>query len=80
MKIIRHLWTTKFESNLIILFVQCILFLKVNLNEYVGIINHTSHPHVMNDGTVYNMGMSITTKGPAYNIVCFSPSRLTIGN
>ncbi|XP_043281100.1 carotenoid isomerooxygenase isoform X2 [Venturia canescens] len=51
---------------------------KVNLNEYVGIINHTSHPHVMNDGTVYNMGMSITSKGPAYNIVRFSPSRLEI--
>ena len=48
--------------------------------DHVGIINHTSHPHVMSDGTVYNLGMSITSKGPAYNIVRFSPSRITIGD
>jgi hypothetical protein len=25
---------------------------RVNVSDYVGIINHTSHPHVMADGTV----------------------------
>lgn len=44
---------------------------KVDMNEKFGIVNHTSHPHVMNDGTVFNLGMSVTKSGPAYNIVCF---------
>lgn len=51
---------------------------KVNVSDYVSIVNHTSHPHVMNDGTVYNVGLSITSRGPAYNVVCFSPTRITI--
>lgn len=51
---------------------------KVTVSEYVGIVNHTSHPHVMSDGTVYNIGMSITSRGPVYNVVCFSPSRVTV--
>jgi carotenoid isomerooxygenase len=44
---------------------------KFDMHEKFGIVNHTSHPHVMNDGTVYNLGMSVTKSGPAYNIVCF---------
>lgn len=44
---------------------------RVNLNEKLGIVNHTSHPHVMPDGTVYNLGLSVTKSGPAYNIICF---------
>lgn len=44
---------------------------KVNLQEKLGIVNHTSHPHVMPDGTVYNLGLSIGKSGPAYNIICF---------
>ncbi|XP_078034061.1 neither inactivation nor afterpotential B isoform X1 [Augochlora pura] len=51
---------------------------KVAVSDYVGIVNHTSHPHVMNDGTIYNMGMSLTPRGPMYNVVCFSPKCLTI--
>ncbi|XP_076183038.1 neither inactivation nor afterpotential B isoform X2 [Ptiloglossa arizonensis] len=51
---------------------------KVNVSDYVSIVNHTSHPHVMNDGTIYNLGMSVTPRGPVYNVVCFSPSRITI--
>ena len=51
---------------------------KVNVSDYVRIVNHTSHPHVMNDGTVYNLGLSVTTRGPMYNIVCFQPSRIII--
>ncbi|XP_055385042.1 carotenoid isomerooxygenase [Condylostylus longicornis] len=41
------------------------------ISDYVGIINHTSHPHVMSDKTVYNLGMSVTKFGPVYNIICF---------
>ncbi|XP_033366327.1 carotenoid isomerooxygenase isoform X1 [Bombus vosnesenskii] len=51
---------------------------KVNVSDYVGIVNHTSHPHVMNDGTVYNLGLSVTPRGPLYNVVCFSPNQMII--
>ncbi|XP_047353486.1 carotenoid isomerooxygenase isoform X1 [Vespa velutina] len=51
---------------------------RVNISNYVNIVSHTSHPHVMNDGTVYNVGLSITSRGPAYTVVSFSPSRITI--
>ncbi|XP_043785950.1 carotenoid isomerooxygenase isoform X2 [Apis laboriosa] len=51
---------------------------KVNVSDYVGIVNHTSHPHVMNDGTVYNLGLSVTSRGPQYNIICFSPNQIII--
>ncbi|XP_058061227.1 carotenoid isomerooxygenase [Anopheles bellator] len=44
---------------------------KLNVSDYVGIVNHTSHPHVMSDGTVYNLGCSVTRTGPAYTIICF---------
>jgi carotenoid isomerooxygenase len=44
---------------------------RVDLNEKLGIVNHTSHPHVLPDGTVYNLGMSVSKSGPAYNIICF---------
>lgn len=44
---------------------------KINLQDKLGIVNHTSHPHVMSDGTVYNLGLSIGKSGPAYNIICF---------
>lgn len=44
---------------------------RINLQEKFGIVNHTSHPHVMPDGTVYNLGLSVTKSGPAYNIICF---------
>lgn len=47
---------------------------KINLSDYIGIINHTSHPHVMADGTVYNLGQTVTKTGPMYNIICFPKS------
>ncbi|XP_053676570.1 carotenoid isomerooxygenase [Anopheles nili] len=43
----------------------------LNVSDYVGIVNHTSHPHVMSDGTVYNLGCSVTRTGPAYTIIQF---------
>ena len=44
---------------------------KINLAEYIGIINHTSHPHVMVDGSVYNLGQTVSKTGPVYNIIYF---------
>ncbi|TGZ48252.1 carotenoid isomerooxygenase isoform X1 [Temnothorax longispinosus] len=53
---------------------------RVNVSEHVNIVNHTSHPHVMTDGTVYNVGLSVTPTGPRYNVVRFSPSSATADN
>ncbi|XP_070494160.1 carotenoid isomerooxygenase-like isoform X2 [Chironomus tepperi] len=44
---------------------------RMNLHERIGIVNHTSHPHVMNDGSVYNVGLTITKSGPAYGVLHF---------
>lgn len=44
---------------------------KVNVANYLGIVCHTSHPHVLPNGTVYNLGMTMTKTGPQYNIICF---------
>ncbi|XP_073993644.1 neither inactivation nor afterpotential B isoform X2 [Rhodnius prolixus] len=43
----------------------------VNASKYVNIVHHTSHPHVMEDGTVYNLGLSIGPAGPKYSIIHF---------
>ncbi|XP_063218959.1 carotenoid isomerooxygenase isoform X2 [Bacillus rossius redtenbacheri] len=48
---------------------------RVNLSKHVNIVNHTSHPHVVNDGTVYNLGLSVTAMGPKYAIVKFPPPK-----
>lgn len=44
---------------------------RVCLTDFVGVINHTSHPHILPSGTVYNLGTSMTKSGPAYTIICF---------
>lgn len=46
---------------------------KVCVNKYVSIVHHTSHPHVTSDGTVYNLGLSITLTGPQHNIIRLPP-------
>ncbi|XP_039284885.1 carotenoid isomerooxygenase [Nilaparvata lugens] len=46
---------------------------RVNISEHVNIVNHTSHPHVMNDGTVFNVGIGFNCCGPCFNIVKFPP-------
>ncbi|GAB1862600.1 Beta,beta-carotene 15,15'-monooxygenase [Camponotus japonicus] len=51
---------------------------RVNISKYVNIVHHTAHPHVMPDGTVYNVGMSVTPFGPRYNVICFYPNRVAI--
>ena len=53
---------------------------RVNLNEKIGIVNHTSHPHVMADGTVYNVGLTVSPTGPAYAIICFPNGENTFDN
>lgn len=52
---------------------------RINLHETVGIINHTSHPHVLSDGTVYNLGMTVKRMGPFYNIIQFPPGEDMFG-
>ncbi|XP_037894912.1 carotenoid isomerooxygenase isoform X1 [Glossina fuscipes] len=44
---------------------------RVCISDYAGVVNHTSHPHVMPNGTVYNLGMASTKSGPVYNVICF---------
>ncbi|XP_011293729.1 carotenoid isomerooxygenase isoform X1 [Musca domestica] len=44
---------------------------RICVTDYTGVVNHTSHPHVMSNGTVYNLGMASTKSGPVYNIICF---------
>ena len=44
---------------------------RVDLTEKIGVLTCTAHPHVMSDGTLYNLGMSTTKLGPVYNIICF---------
>jgi carotenoid isomerooxygenase len=44
---------------------------RLNLHEKYGFVNQTSHPHVIPDGTVYNVGMILSLTGPAYAIICF---------
>lgn len=53
---------------------------RINLNEKIGIINHTSHPHVMTDGTVYNVGLTLTKGGPSYAVICFPHGEDTFRN
>lgn len=51
----------------------------MNVADHVNIVSHTSHPHILNDGTIYNLGLSVTKKGPAYSIIEFSTSSFTQG-
>lgn len=41
------------------------------MTDFAGVVSHTSHPHVMSNGTTYNLGMATTKSGPAYSIICF---------
>ncbi|XP_046387976.1 carotenoid isomerooxygenase-like isoform X2 [Ischnura elegans] len=48
---------------------------RVNLAQKVGIVSHTSHPHVMEDGTVFNIGMVVGSTGPKYTVFKFPPPK-----
>lgn len=44
----------------------------VKLSKYFEtVLNHSAHPHVMDDGTVYNVLLTLYKTGPHYNIVRF---------
>ncbi|XP_037298340.1 carotenoid isomerooxygenase isoform X2 [Manduca sexta] len=43
-----------------------------NLTNCVALVNHTSHPHVMSNGDVYNVGMSVV-KGRVRHVVVKFP-------
>ncbi|XP_075238182.1 neither inactivation nor afterpotential B isoform X2 [Lycorma delicatula] len=43
---------------------------RVNVSKHVNIVNHTSHPHVEN-GDVYNIGISLSCTGPCYSVIKF---------
>ncbi|CAH2108020.1 unnamed protein product [Euphydryas editha] len=43
-----------------------------NLMDCVALVNHTSHPHVMSNGDVYNVGMSIVKGRLRHVVVKFS--------
>ncbi|RZC35697.1 carotenoid isomerooxygenase [Asbolus verrucosus] len=46
---------------------------RVDISDYVSIVHHSSHPHVMNDGCVYNLAMTFYPSGPHHTIVKFPP-------
>ncbi|KAF5305094.1 hypothetical protein FQA39_LY09356 [Lamprigera yunnana] len=44
---------------------------RIDLTKNMGIVSHTSHPHIAKDGSVYNLALSVSNKGPQHNIVYF---------
>ncbi|CAL4065691.1 unnamed protein product, partial [Meganyctiphanes norvegica] len=44
---------------------------KVDMTKYVSVFTHTAHPHVEEDGTVYNIGQGVGPTGPKYHICQF---------
>ena len=48
------------------------------MSKYVAVHMATAHPHVDEDGTVYNLGTNFAgAKGPAYSIVKFPPKKVS---
>ncbi|XP_054266986.1 carotenoid isomerooxygenase-like [Macrosteles quadrilineatus] len=47
---------------------------RVDLAKHLPIMSHTSHPHVTQDGSVYNQVMKMAALGPSYSIVKFPAS------
>lgn len=45
--------------------------MQVNVASLLGIVNHTSHPLVQEDGSVINLGMSLRHTGPQYSLIHF---------
>lgn len=44
---------------------------KVDFTKSLGIVTHSSHPHITEDGTMYNLALSFSIKGLVHHIVCF---------
>lgn len=45
-------------------------FEKVDLSKLTGIVSQPAHPHVAEDGKVYNVGLCINSSGSTYTIFC----------
>ncbi|KAL0266943.1 UNVERIFIED_CONTAM: hypothetical protein PYX00_009347 [Menopon gallinae] len=50
---------------------------RIDLKGKLGVVNHTAHPHVLPDGTVYNLGTYISKTGPKYCIIEFAKTEGT---
>ncbi|CAH1376481.1 carotenoid isomerooxygenase-like [Tenebrio molitor] len=46
---------------------------RVDVSNFVSIVHHTAHPHVMSDESVYNLGLATYSTGPYHIIVKFPP-------
>ncbi|RXG54508.1 Carotenoid isomerooxygenase [Armadillidium vulgare] len=44
---------------------------KIDMTKYLTIFSHTAHPHVDDDGCVYNIGQGVGLFGPVYHICKF---------
>lgn len=42
---------------------------RICISDYVNIMHQSSHPHVMADGSLYNVGIGLNVTGPAYKII-----------
>ncbi|XP_059622875.1 carotenoid isomerooxygenase-like [Phlebotomus argentipes] len=47
---------------------------RINLSQQFGIVHHTSHPHVRQNGSAFNLGTAVTKFGPKYCIIGFPRS------
>ncbi|KAG4068726.1 hypothetical protein HA402_002417 [Bradysia odoriphaga] len=58
---------------------------RVSVSDFVGIVSHTSHPHVLPNGTVkrkrfFLLHILILCLGPRYNIICFPNGKYMFDN
>ncbi|KAL1493902.1 hypothetical protein ABEB36_009584 [Hypothenemus hampei] len=51
---------------------------RVDISDNVSIVHHTSHPHVMADSSVYNVGMTMYSTGPYHSVVYFPKSETSM--
>ncbi|XP_045461603.1 carotenoid isomerooxygenase [Harmonia axyridis] len=47
---------------------------QVDISKHISIVHHTSHPHILRNGDVYNLATSMSSTGPIFNIVRFPHS------
>ncbi|XP_014262658.2 carotenoid isomerooxygenase-like [Cimex lectularius] len=48
----------------------------VQVDKYINIAHHTAHPHVLECGTIYNLGTTVEPTGPKYCIFNFPHTKL----
>ena len=52
----------------------------MNLTNHIAVNIASAHPHIEEDGTIYNMGNSFGPKGITYNIVKYPPGKFKYMN